>query len=206
MLWLGLVEKHRGPIPCSADLTRLELQGHNPRIEITCSSPLLLQVKGKQFPVDVFSAFPARPGLNGAEGPRPEVRDEEGRRLGRGEREALSAAENSTGDDGSPTAAAPRRVGMLVTKRPMIGRDKALAQVRVQCIACGVCKLPCLQIHPSTCLLSGQTPHDLTAEHAHDMHAMSNVERLHVRRSACKVLPITQVSKLSTRSLKARCS
>ena len=79
--------------------------------------------------MDVFSAFPARPGLNGAEGPRPEARDEEGRRLGRGEREALSAAENPQGDESSPTAAAPRRIGMLVTKRPMIGRDKALAQV-----------------------------------------------------------------------------
>ncbi len=86
-------------------------------------------MKGKQFPVEVYSAFPPKPGMNGADGPQPEVRDEQGRRLGRGEREAIIAADNSTGDDSSPTAAASRRVGMLVTKRPMIGREKALNQV-----------------------------------------------------------------------------
>lgn len=95
--------------------------------EDQCTSSM--QVKGKQFPVEVFSAFPARPGMNGAEGPQPEVRDEQGRRLGRGEREAIIAAENPNGDEASPTAAATRRIGVLVTKRPMIGRDRALTQV-----------------------------------------------------------------------------
>ena len=46
-----------------------------------------------------------------------------------GEREAIIAAENPNGDEASPTAAATRRIGVLVTKRPMIGRDRALTQV-----------------------------------------------------------------------------
>ena len=98
-----------------------------------------LQVKGKQFPVEVFSAFPAKPGMAGADGSQPEVRDEQGRRLGRGEREAIIAADNPNGEDSSPTAAASRRVGMLVTKRPMIGREKALSQVTCGLKICTGC-------------------------------------------------------------------